>query len=63
MSLNGTNVEGADVLDLLDYLEDELEVTDPAEQVALLIQAVVEIASNDDELLEDAANLLADGGV
>ena len=28
-----------------------------------LIQAVVEVASGDDQLLDEAANLLADGGI
>lgn len=36
---------------------------DRDEEIAGLIQAVIEIAGEEDSLLDEAANLLADGGV
>jgi hypothetical protein len=52
-----TDIAGA----LVEVLADEGYSTE--EIIPGLIQAVVELAKGDDQLLDEAANLLADGGV
>jgi hypothetical protein len=47
--------------DIIMYLEDDGHTTE--EIIPGLIQAVIELAQDDDRLLDEAANLLADGGV
>lgn len=47
--------------DVMQFLEDQ--GYGYAEAIAGLIDAVVKIADGDDQLLDEAANLLADGGI
>ena len=47
---------------IIEALE-EAGFNDPEEIIPGLVQAIVELSGNDESILEEAGNLLADGGV
>lgn len=48
--------------DLVGVLSDDFGLS-PEEALPVLVQAIIKIADGDEQLLDESANLLADGGV
>lgn len=50
------------VSDIVTESLDDCGFTDPAETIPGLVEAIIKYANGDDQLLDEAAEMLADGG-